>query len=413
AARGLLLEPVGARPGRVGRGPGSHPGDAGAIARGARTGARPHLRGGRADPGSPRRGDQPGLARVAGPPARAAGRGGVAGGAVARTGCGLTAPRPRNIRAEGRDFPWRPSEFRGMEELLRKYDRPGPRYTSYPTVPAWTDSFGPDDYAEKLREAAALGREAPLSLYVHIPFCREMCTYCGCNVVVSTSREKHEEYVEVLRRELDLLADHLGSRNRLSQIHYGGGTPTSLSEDHLVRLWEKIRERFEITPDAEVAVEIDPVVTRREQLALLRGMGFNRLSLGVQDFTPEVQRAVNRIQTVEETESMVEYARHLGFRGINFDLIYGLPHQRVETFEKTIDEVLRIAPDRLAIFSYAHVPDARPNQRRIDPATLPLGPEKYAIFDMARRKLLSAGYVAIGMDHFARHDDELAVAQRE
>lgn len=300
-----------------------------------------------------------------------------------------------------------------MEELLRKYDRPGPRYTSYPTVPAWTDSFGSDDYAEKLREAAALGREAPLSLYVHIPFCREMCTYCGCNVVVSTSREKHEEYVEVLRRELDLLADHLGSRNRLSQIHYGGGTPTSLSEDLLVRLWEKIRERFEITPDAEVAVEIDPVVTRREQLALLRGMGFNRLSLGVQDFTPEVQRAVNRIQTVEETESMVEYARHLGFRGINFDLIYGLPHQRVETFEKTIDEVLRIAPDRLAIFSYAHVPDARPNQRRIDPATLPLGPEKYAIFDMARRKLLSAGYVAIGMDHFARHDDELAVAQRE
>lgn len=300
-----------------------------------------------------------------------------------------------------------------MEDLLRKYDRPGPRYTSYPTVPAWTDAFGPEDYAKKLREAAALGPEAPLSLYAHIPFCAEMCSYCGCNVVVSRNREKHEEYLEVLLQELDLVAAHLGRRNRLSQIHYGGGTPTSLDEELLLRLWHKIREHFEVVPDAEVAVEIDPVVTRREQIALLRGMGFNRLSLGVQDFTPEVQRAVNRIQTVEETEALVTYARHLGYKGINFDLIYGLPLQKMETFERTIDEVLRLSPDRVAIFSYAHVPEARPNQRRIDASTLPVGPEKYALFEMARSKLLGAGYVAIGMDHFARADDELAVAQSE
>lgn len=300
-----------------------------------------------------------------------------------------------------------------MEELLRKYDRPGPRYTSYPTVPAWTDAFGPEDYEAKLREAAALGPEVPLSLYAHIPFCAEMCSYCGCNVVISRSREKHEEYVEVLRRELDLVADRLGARNRLTQIHYGGGTPTSLEEDLLLRLWAKIRERFEIDEKAEVAIEIDPVITRREQLALLRGMGFNRLSLGVQDFTPEVQRAVNRLQTVEETEELVRYARMLGYTGINFDLIYGLPFQKLETFEKTMDEVLRLSPDRVAIFSYAHVPEARPNQRRIDPQTLPTGPEKYALFEMARSKLLAAGYVAIGMDHFAKEEDELAIAQKE
>lgn len=300
-----------------------------------------------------------------------------------------------------------------MEQLLRKYDRPGPRYTSYPTVPAWTDAFGPEDYAQKLREAAALGAEAPLSLYAHIPFCAEMCSYCGCNVVVSRNRDKHEEYVGVLLRELDLLAAHLGTRNRLSQIHYGGGTPTSLDEDLLLRLWAKIREHFDLTRDAEIAIEIDPVVTRREQLALLRGMGFNRLSLGVQDFTPEVQRAVNRVQTVEETEALVSYARMLGFSGINFDLIYGLPHQKMETFERTMDEVLRLSPDRVAIFSYAHVPDARPNQRRIDASALPVGPAKYALFEMAREKLLGAGYLAIGMDHFAKVDDELAIAQRE
>lgn len=298
-------------------------------------------------------------------------------------------------------------------ELIAKYDRPGPRYTSYPTVPAWTPEFDGEALGQKLDEAASAGDHLPLSLYAHLPFCREMCTYCGCNVVISSNRERHEEYVEVIRAEIDLVADRLGGRNELLQIHYGGGTPTSLDEALLLHLWDKITERFRISRDAEIAVEIDPVVTSREQLALLRGMGFNRLSLGVQDFTPEVQRAVNRIQSVEETDRLVDYARALGYGGINFDLIYGLPYQRLETFKETIDEVIRLSPDRVAIFSYAHVPHLRAHQRKIDERTLPQGEEKYALFEHARDRLLSEGWVAIGMDHFAKETDELAIAQRE
>lgn len=297
--------------------------------------------------------------------------------------------------------------------LLEKYDRPGPRYTSYPTAPEWSDAFTADDYAVKLREAGAAGKDLPLSLYFHLPFCREMCTYCGCNVVISNDRHKHEEYVEVLRREIDLAADLLAGRRGLLQLHYGGGTPTTLDEPLLLHLWDKITERFDVRRDAEVSVELDPVVTTREQLALLRGMGFNRVSMGVQDFTPEVQRAVNRVQSVEETEALVTYARKLGFSGINFDLIYGLPFQRLETFSRTIDELLRIRPDRVAIFSYAHVPEVRTHQRKIDAATLPQGLDKYALFVHAKERLLASGYVAIGMDHFALREDELAIAQAE
>lgn len=297
--------------------------------------------------------------------------------------------------------------------LIHKYDRPGPRYTSYPTVPAWTEAFGPEDLARKLDEAGAAGDDLPLSLYAHLPFCKEMCTYCGCNVVISQNRQKHAEYVEVIRQEIDLVADRLGRRNQLLQIHYGGGTPTMLDEPLLIRLWDKITERFSVLRDAEIAIEIDPVVTSREQLALLRGMGFNRISMGVQDFTPEVQRAVNRVQSVEQTRALVEYTRKLGYRGINFDLIYGLPHQKLETFANTIEHVIDCAPDRVAIFSYAHVPHLRPHQKKIDESWLPKGEDKYALFAHARERLLASGYVPIGMDHFARTDDELAVAQRE
>lgn len=297
--------------------------------------------------------------------------------------------------------------------LIAKYDRPGPRYTSYPTVPVWTEGFGPTDLARKLEEAAAAGDGLPLSFYAHLPFCKEMCTYCGCNVVISSNRQKHEEYVEVIRQEIDLVADRLGNRRELHQIHYGGGTPTCLDEPLLLRLWDKITERFHVARGAEVAIEVDPVVTSREQLALLRGMGFNRISMGVQDFTPEVQRAVNRLQTVSETEALLDYARKLGYRGINFDLIYGLPHQRLETFAASIEEVIRLSPDRVAIFSYAHVPHLRPHQKKIPVEALPMGEEKYRLFAHARERLLDSGYVTIGMDHFARKDDELAIAQSE
>lgn len=297
--------------------------------------------------------------------------------------------------------------------LISKYDRPGPRYTSYPTVPVWTEEFGPDDLAAKLEEAGRAGDDLPLSFYAHLPFCKEMCAYCGCNVVISSNRQKHEEYVEVVRQEIDLVADRLGNRRELHQLHYGGGTPTSLDEPLLLRLWDKITERFHVARGAEVAIEVDPVVTTRQQLALLRGMGFNRISMGVQDFTEEVQRAVNRLQSVSETEALLEYARKLGFKGINFDLIYGLPHQRMETFAASMEEVIRLSPDRVALFSYAHVPHLRPHQKKISEAALPQGEEKYRLFAHARERLLSSGYVAIGMDHFARKDDELALAQAE
>ncbi len=300
-----------------------------------------------------------------------------------------------------------------LMSLITKYDRPGPRYTSYPTVPAWSDDFGPDALTSQLDAAGRAGDSLPLSLYVHLPFCKEMCTYCGCNVVISTDEQKHHDYVEVVRRELELVASRLGSRNQLLQLHYGGGTPTVLSEPMLLWLWEKIQERFELRGDAEIAVEVDPVVTSREKLALLRGMGFNRLSMGVQDFTPEVQAAVNRRQSVEQTEELTQYARHLGFTGLNFDLIYGLPLQKLETWARTIDEVIRLGPDRVATFSYAHVPAARGLQRQIDESALPKGEVKYALFEHARERLLSAGYVMIGMDHFAKAGDELARAQRE
>lgn len=296
--------------------------------------------------------------------------------------------------------------------LIAKYDRPGPRYTSYPTVPHWRGDFGHEELDAKLRQAAHAVDEA-LSLYVHLPFCASMCSYCGCNVVVSKNRDKHADYVETLVAELGLIAERLGERRNLAQIHWGGGTPTLLDEGLILRVWEGIREHFEVAKDADIAIEVDPVVTSREQLALLRGLGFRRISMGVQDFTPEVQRAVDRIQSVEQTEALATYARELGYTCLNFDLIYGLPHQRTETFAKTIDEVICMAPDRLAIFSYAHVPQLRPNQRRIDASALPVGEEKLALFRMAQEKLLAAGYVGIGMDHFAKEGDELAIALRQ
>ena len=295
--------------------------------------------------------------------------------------------------------------------LLLRLSRPGPRYTSYPTAPEWTTSFGATELARHLELAGAAPEESPLSLYFHIPFCREMCTYCGCNVVVARRRDRADRYLDHLVRELDLVCARLGRRRRVAQLHLGGGTPTFLDERQLLRLWAAITDRFQVARDAEVALEIDPVVTTTEQLALLRGFGFNRVSMGVQDFTPEVQEYVGRIQSVEQTRHLYDYARLLGYRGINFDLIYGLPKQREETFARTLDRVLEMGPDRVAVFSYAHVPWMRPHQRRFDEALLPRPVEKFGLFALAHRRFLEAGYLQIGMDHFARPDDELARAR--
>jgi oxygen-independent coproporphyrinogen III oxidase len=297
-------------------------------------------------------------------------------------------------------------------ELLRRLEVAAPRYTSYPTVPVWSDRFSAIDHASALRQAGAAAGE-PLSLYIHIPFCRELCSYCGCNVVITRDPSRVERYMAAVARELALVADLLGARRWVSRLHLGGGTPTFLDERQLSALWSAITSQFVIDTGAELAVEIDPVVTRPEQLSLLGRLGFNRLSMGVQDFDPTVQQAVNRIQSVEETAAAMAHARQSGFGSINIDLIYGLPHQTVASFGRTMDQVVALAPDRVACFSFAYVPSVRPNQRRLPQAAIPTGADKIALFETAQERLGAAGFVAIGMDHFARPEDELARAQAE
>jgi oxygen-independent coproporphyrinogen III oxidase len=299
------------------------------------------------------------------------------------------------------------------EEVVHRYDVAGPRYTSYPTAPEWVEPprFGPLNYAAKLSQAGEV--DAPLSLYFHIPFCRQMCTYCGCNVIVIQNRHAADEYIGHLAMEMDLAAERLGRRRGVAQLHWGGGTPTFLGSEQIERLWSEITQRFQVLPNAEVSIEIDPVETQPEQLRVLRRLGFNRLSMGVQDFDPKVQATVRRIQTVEQTRAMLDEARSLGFSGINFDLIYGLPHQTPETWSRTIDQVISLRPDRTAVYSFAFVPDARPNQRALPAEALPRGTDKLELFRIAFDAFLDAGYRQVGMDHFALPEDELARAQVE
>lgn len=295
-------------------------------------------------------------------------------------------------------------------ELIHRYDTAGPRYTSYPTVPAWRTDFGPAAYAERLRAAGA-DRAAPLSTYVHLPFCQEMCTYCGCNVVITKDRKKVDRYLDHLIAEMEVVGALLGERRDLGQLHWGGGTPTFLDEGQLERLFSAMTARFPLLQGAEVAIEIDPVVTTVGQLRLLRRLGFNRLSMGVQDFDEQVQHAVHRIQSPEDTQAVLQCARELGFSAVNFDLIYGLPHQTPSSWQATLERVVAMRPDRLAVYSFAYVPDLRPHQRRLPINGLPTGPDKLALFLLTYRVLLGAGYRPIGMDHFALPEDELALAQ--
>jgi len=295
--------------------------------------------------------------------------------------------------------------------IIARYEQPGPRYTSYPTVPEWSRSFGAADYADKLSEAAREGALSPLSLYFHLPFCRHMCAFCGCNVVVTRDSTKADEYLSHLEGELALVAGHLGTRRSVSQLHLGGGTPTFLNEDQLARLWKAIQRHFSVKNDAELAVEANPVVTRSHQLKLLRSFGFNRLSMGVQDFDPEVQQAIERNQSFELTAGMVADARRIGFRGINLDLIYGLPLQTQAKWERTLRRMLEIRPERIAVYSFAHVPELKPHQKRLPTEQLPSGEAKLSLFRSAYNAFVGAGYQAIGMDHFALADDELAIAQ--
>lgn len=275
-------------------------------------------------------------------------------------------------------------------------------------MPAWANDVDNERYARALRHA---GRS--LSLYAHLPFCESMCSYCGCNVVVTSSRQRAERYLDVLELELDLVIARLGEdrRRSLATVHWGGGTPTFLTEAQLERLWRMITDRFDVEPGAEIAVEIDPMVTAEGQLRLLRELGFNRLSMGVQDLDERVQSAIGRGQSATVTRKVLDQARALGFSGVNFDLIYGLPEQTRASWQRTVRRLLEMAPDRLAIYSFAFLPELRPHQRALASTWLPKGREKLELFLAARRALADAGWVPIGIDHFARPDDELALAR--
>ncbi len=297
-------------------------------------------------------------------------------------------------------------------DLLRRYDRPGPRYTSYPTAVEFTPAFDERAYRARLAEAAAHPGE-PLSLYLHLPFCSERCSFCGCVVIITRKREVAARYLTYLEREIEMLAGALGSRRRVVQYHWGGGTPTYLDLDQMTALTAVVTRHFDVAPGAEVAVEVDPRVTTDEQIGLLRSLGFNRLSMGVQDFTPAVQDAINRHQTEAETRALFREARRAGFASINIDLVYGLPRQTPEAFGRTLDSVVEMRPERVAVYSYAHVPWLRGNQKQIDPQTLPSAATKLELFGRAIDAFLAAGYQQIGMDHFALPDDELAVAARK
>lgn len=299
------------------------------------------------------------------------------------------------------------------QELVEKYDRVGPRYTSYPTAPAWKEDFDGEAWGIALQRADA-NADAPLGMYIHIPFCIHRCLFCACNVIIGKRADIVEQYLTRLRSEIQRTAERLPNRRRISGLHWGGGTPTHLSVEQIQRVMAMITEHFEILPDAEVSIEVHPPVTTREQLQAIYDLGFRRLSLGVQDLDWEVQQLIDRNQTVEQTEHILNTARDLGFESVNFDLIYGLPGQSAKTWDFTLDEVLRMRPDRLAIYSYAHVPWLHPHQERMPAAELP-GPElKLHMIRRCKQRLAGdGGYVEIGFDHFAVPEDSMAQAVKE
>jgi oxygen-independent coproporphyrinogen III oxidase len=305
-----------------------------------------------------------------------------------------------------------PLERAGTAELIARFDRPGPRYTSYPTAVEFSDDVVRSDYEEHLARADELG-EAPLSVYMHLPFCAERCLFCGCHVIITPHMEKAEPYLDLLEREIDLVAERLPNRRKISQLHLGGGTPTYYTPAQLDRLLKHFFKYFQPVDGAELAVECDPRVTSAEHIDTLAAHGFNRISFGVQDFTPKVQEAITRVQSVEQTEELMQRARERGFGGINVDLIYGLPHQELETFRESIDTVIRLGADRAAVYSFAYVPWIRGHQKMLDEADFPDREAKIELFAMARERFLEAGYKAIGMDHFARPEDELSTALSE
>ena len=300
-------------------------------------------------------------------------------------------------------------------ELLQRYDVNGPRYTSYPTADRFVEAFTEADYAQALaqRHAGPAAMALPLSLYIHIPFCESLCYYCGCNKIITKHHDRAASYLKYLAREVDLHTDKLGLGQAVSQLHLGGGTPTFLSDDELRELMGMLRRSFSLAPGGEYSIEVDPRTIDATRLQTLSELGFNRLSFGVQDFDPDVQKAVHRIQPAETVFKLVEQARAIGFDSINVDLIYGLPRQTAESFARTLEQIKQLRPDRIALYAYAHLPERLKPQRRIIGSELPQAGDKVNMLSQSLNALVDAGYVYVGMDHFALPNDTLAVAKRQ
>jgi oxygen-independent coproporphyrinogen-3 oxidase len=301
------------------------------------------------------------------------------------------------------------------DELLRQYDVSGPRYTSYPTADRFVEAFVATDYAQALeqRRGGAAALALPLSLYIHIPFCESLCYYCACNKIITKHHEKAEEYLRYLTREVELHTALIGLGQSISQLHLGGGSPTFLNDDELRSLMAMLKRNFNFAPGGEYSIEIDPRTVDEKRLDTLAELGFNRLSFGVQDFDPAVQKAVHRVQPAEQVFSLVAAARARGFESVNADLIYGLPKQSPESFDRTLAQVVELRPDRIALYAYAHLPERFKPQRRINIVELPSGGSKISMLSRSLAAFMGAGYVYVGMDHFALPDDALAVAKRQ
>ncbi|MCL4745201.1 MAG: oxygen-independent coproporphyrinogen III oxidase [Burkholderiaceae bacterium] len=298
------------------------------------------------------------------------------------------------------------------QDLIERFGGRGPRYTSYPTADRFAPDFDPAAYTQALLERA--GRDGDgLGLYLHVPFCRSICYYCGCNKIGTRHQAKSEQYVSALIREMELVTLVTGRGQHISHLHFGGGTPTFMLDEEFARIFDAISSRFELCAEGEYSIEVDPRTVTPKRLWTLRALGLNRISLGIQDFDPEVQKAVNRVQPYDETRALIDAAREAGFHSINVDLIYGLPRQTLEGFERTLDLTIEANPDRVALYHYAHLPHLFKPQRRIDEDELPSAGTRAQLFDRAVQRFRAAGYAFLGLDHFARADDELAIAQRE
>ncbi len=298
-------------------------------------------------------------------------------------------------------------------QLIRRFDINGPRYTSYPTADRFVEAFDAQALREWLAKRGVGGLSRPLSLYFHIPFCNTICYYCACNKIITKDHGRSAKYLKYLAKEIEMQAACLGGTRQVAQLHLGGGTPTFLSHEEMHQLMDSVREHFTLIPNGEYSIEVDPRKVDFDTVELLANLGFNRMSVGVQDFASDVQEAVNRVQSYEETKLVVDAARVTGFKSVSMDLIYGLPRQNVISFNRTLEQVLEISPDRISLYSYAHLPQLFKPQRRINSADMPTADTKLQILQLAIRRLTEAGYVYIGMDHFAKPEDELTIAQRQ